>query len=221
MCRQCHCYGILPWLIFFSLGLMRALLFSAILLLCSTRAFARSSELQGGESPDGRFTVLVSESPYKRISYTIVGLPSHAVLERLLSTYQPFADESPHWSWHEAAGTEVRWSPDSHYVAIDEDTYFHAGQVLLAEMRKGVVRSVPLPERAIIAGTHQKWDRYRIRIQEGWLSERDLSLHLGGYAVRDYLPDGRHVSFNRSFEVRLQMHGGRARLISCHEVTKT
>jgi hypothetical protein len=205
----------------FSLGLVRALLFSAMLLLCNTRAFARSSELQGAESPDGRFTVLVSESPHKRISYAIVALPSHTVLERFLSTYQPSADESPNWSWHEAAGAEVRWSPDSHYVAIDEDTYFHAGQMLLAEIRKGMVRSIPLPERVIIRGTHQKWDRYRIRIQEGWVSRRDLSLYLGGYAVRDYLPDGRHVSFNRSFEVRLQMHAGRATLISCHEVSKT
>jgi hypothetical protein len=199
---------------------MRALVLTAILLFCSTLAYARSSELQGGQSPDGRLTVLVSESPRSRISYQIVSLRSHSVLKRFPSTYQPFADESTGWSWHEAAGAEVRWSPDGHYVAIDEDTYHHAGEVLLAEVRGRTVRSIPLPERAIIAGTHQKWDRYRIRVQEGWVSGRDLSLHLGGYAVQDYLPDGRHTFVNRSFEVQLRVHRGRVTLTGCHEITK-
>ena len=176
--------------------------------------------LKGGQSPDGQFTVLVSESPHQRISYEIVALPSHSVLKRFRSTYQSFPDELQDWSWHEAAGAEVRWSLDGHYVAIDEDTYYHAGQVLLAEVTGRIVRSISLPKRAIIAGTQRKWDRYRIRFLDGWVSERDLSLHLGGYAVQDYLPDGRHTFVNRSFEVQLRVHRGRATLTTCHEITK-
>ena len=164
--------------------------------------------------------MLVSETSRKRISYEIVALPSSSVLKKFPSTYQPFADESPDWSWHEAARAEVCWKADGHYLAIDEDTYHHAGQVLLAEVRGRRVHSIPLPERAIVAATHQKWDRYRIRIREGWVWKRELSLDLAGYAVQTYLPDGIHTFVNRSFEVQLRVRKGRATLIDCHEITK-
>jgi hypothetical protein len=198
----------------------RALLLTAILLFCDTAAYARTTELRGGKSPDGRLTVLVSENSRKRINYEIVALPSHSVLRKFPSTYQPFADESPDWSWHEATGAEVCWKADGHYLAIDEDTYHHAGHVLLAEIKGRSVRSIPLPERAIIAATGQKWDRYRIRIQEGWVWRRELSLHLAGYAVQTYLPDGRHTFVNRSFEVQLRVRKGHAMVIDCREITK-
>ena len=191
-----------------------------MLVLLAIAASTRTPGLSDVVSRDGRYRVVVAESPRHRITFDIVTQPGGSILHRVVSNYQPYPDTET-LARHEPANVEVYWSPESNYVAIDEAAYHHGGEVFLAEMRRGKTREVGLPREAIVAATGRQWDRYRIRVEEGWVSEEELSLTLGGDAVQSYLPDGRHTLLNRTFEVRLWIHEGRATLTSCRETTKS
>lgn len=191
----------------------------AMLLASCSVAAARHETLQDGISPNGRFHIVASQNAHKRISYD-VELRASAVLHRFISTYQPEPDEAPDWAWDEAISAEVYWSPDSRYVAIDEPPYNHGGTVFLAAVRGDAVQTIAVPGAAMVAATHAHWDRYRTRVHAGWTSPHDLSLVLGGYAITEFLPDGRHVSYDRTFEICLHIAHGRAEVTSAHDITR-
>lgn len=187
-----------------------------LLVTFASSAQARTQELQGGVSRDGSRAVVLHEDPRHRITYEIVTWPNGSVLHRVLSNYQ-LEGRIEEWARHEAADAEVYWSPRSDYVAIDEAPYHHGGEVFLVDVEK--MRDIHLPREGIIAATHCRWERYRIRVQHGWHSDRELSLTLGGYAVRETLSDGRRVSLNRTFDVQLRIERDRAIVLSCRETT--
>lgn len=188
----------------------------ALLVRLACSAAARTQDVQRGESRDGRYAVVLSENSRHRITYDVVMRTGGSVLHRVVSNYQP-AREVEEWARHEAASAEVYWSPTSKYVAIDEAPYHHGGEVFLAKIDGEKVRDIRLPREAIVAATHCQWDRYRIRVKQGWLSDRELSLTLGGYAVREFLSGGRRISFDRTFDIRLRLERGGAVLTSCRE----
>ena len=113
----------------------------------------------------------------------------------------------------------VYWSGNSRYVAIDEEVYRYGGTVLLAEINRGVVRPILLPEKLILARTHPRWDRNRIKVQKGWVSAHDLSLAVAGTVITGESPDGRRTYSHRTFEVLLHVQGGRATLTRCRDIT--
>ena len=191
---------------------MRALLAIALCALLACVAGARTEDLDHAVSPNGRYTVkAVQKGNPSRISYDIVSTRSGALLHRLPSSYQP-DDEADDWSWRHAMEAEVSWSPDSRYVAIDEQVHRYIGEVLLAEVRD-VSRSIPVPADSLIKRTKRDWDRSRIRIADGWSSPRDLSLRVAGKVVESVLDDGRETYKHVSFRFVLRLNRGKAVIV--------
>ena len=195
---------------------MRALLTIAFCFLLGCVAAARTQELRDAASPNGRYPVRAVESGFpSRISYDIVSVPRGALLHRFPSSYQP--DEgSGDWSWEHTTDAEISWSADSRYVAIDEQVHRYIGEVLLAEVG-AVTRSIRTPAKTLIARTKLDWDRYRIRIRDGWLSQSDLSLGLAGKVVTSILDDGRRTYKHIQFHFVLRLSRGKATITRLDE----
>jgi hypothetical protein len=178
-------------------------------LLSCVLAGGRTHELREARSPDGRYRINVVEhgSP-GRISCDIVSLRTGALLHRFPSSYQP-DDLAENWAWEHAVDAEVSWSNDSRYVVIDEQVHRYIGRVLLAEVGN-VTRTIPIPEKTLITRTQREWDRYRIRVREGWLSPREISLGLAGRIITGVLEDGRRTHKHVQFHFVLRIQGTKA-----------
>jgi hypothetical protein len=197
---------------------MRASVCIAILFVGCITLHARTKPLHDGLSPNGRFCVVVSESARKRITYDIISVRTGAILHRFTGSFQPVKDEPPDWSWNQTDAV-VYWSADSRHVAIDEEVYRYGGTVLLAEISRSGVRSIVLPEKLILAQTHPRWDRHRVKVQNGWVSAHELSLVVAGTVITGELPDGRRAYTHRTFEASLHVQRGRATLMRSRDTT--
>ena len=166
-------------------------------------------DLRDAASPNGRYRVRAVESGTpSRITYDIVSARTGAVLHRFLSSYQPESG-SGDWAWEHTTEAEVSWSPDSHYVAIDEQVHRYIGEVLLAEVGD-VTRAINLPEKLLIARTRLDWDRYRIRLRDGWTSPRELSLGVAGKVITGTLGGDRRTYKHVEFHFVLRIRRGEA-----------
>jgi hypothetical protein len=191
---------------------MRALLVTAICVLFAAAGFARTQELRQAVSPDGRYTVKAVESGTPlRISYDIVSVRTGARLHRFSSSYQPEKGAGD-WDWEHTIDAEVSWSPDSRYVALDEQVHRNMGEVLLAEVGENT-RGIPMPEKAVIKRTQLDWDRYRIRLRDGWRAPQDLSLSIAGQVSTGVRADGRTALRRLQVNFILRFSGGRARIV--------
>ena len=189
---------------------MHIILIITLLIASALSAHARTETLENSPSPNHRYGVQVVEKGTRAlIAYDIVRKKGGALLHRFESSYQFEEGELQDRSWNHSTEAEIAWSPDSHYVSIDEQVHRYIGEVLLAEITRQGARSIKLPESAIVAATKRHWDRYRIRSQRGWISADEVSLVLAGKEAES--------SKYWYFEVVLRIRAGRAFVISCRE----
>jgi hypothetical protein len=203
------------------LGLVRSVLFASILFLLANFAYAndRAAKLVNGLSPNRRLQVRVEQAADK-ISYELVRIQDGEVLHRMLSSYQPEEGDASDWAWSEAADAEIHWSPDCHYVLIDEQVHHYIGHVLILSVFDGDAKEVELPERQMLACTGINWDRYRIRVNTDVSSSHVVALWLAGTAPSGALPDGRVTYEHHSFEIEIRLKGRKAIITTCREVVE-
>ena len=114
---------------------MRTALLLMLFVFSASLARARTEPLEEGISPNRRYQVQVAQrgaSP--QITYDLIRRGDGALLRRFASSYQPEEGEMPDWSWNHSARATIAWSPNIHYVSIDEEVHHYVGKVLLAEM---------------------------------------------------------------------------------------
>jgi hypothetical protein len=80
---------------------------------------------------------------------------------------------------------DVYWNAESSLVAIDEYPWNRGGgQITILALGNGgaSARKVPIPRKAILARSGQRWDTSRLRIDErtGWATPQRLCLSLAG-----------------------------------------
>lgn len=96
-------------------------------------------------------------------------------------TYQP--DEGAEvWARQNAESATVYWSPDGRLFALDEGNYRFRGDVFIVDLAEPANPQTRKLGRDDIAGLFpQKMERWRIRIEQGWIDDHRLSLTLGLY----------------------------------------
>ena len=171
---------------------MRALLSFAILMTSGCALFGRNQEIERASSPDRRFTVRAVESANPlRICYEIVSAMTGKPVHRIPGSYQPDSGADD-WDWNLSKQAKIFWSSDSRFVVVDEQVYRFAGYVQIVEMGD-LARTIDLPEIPI-PQPGKNWERWRIRVDKGWVSKNELSLVVAGTVPAEKLDDGRQTS---------------------------
>jgi hypothetical protein len=191
---------------------MRAVLPVTFLILLALDAHARTTALQNSVSPDHRYRIQVAETGNgSHIWYQIVRTRDSSIIHSIPSSYQPEEGELEDWSWNHSTDAEVAWSAGGHYVSIDEQVHRFIGEVLIVQITRGSARDIKVPEDAMITATKHLWDRHRIRVMRGWISDDRISLVLAGRERQTYS--------DLYFEIILHIKAGKASIISCRDVT--
>jgi hypothetical protein len=203
---------------------MRAMAFAISAALTLVRAEARTQALRDSISPDERYQLRVSERGGRHhITYDIVRRDTGRVLLEFDSSYQPeesageaaVSESDVRWPWEMSTDAEIHWTPDSRYVAIDEQAHNYIGQVLIVSFAGDQAEQVAVPEKEILARTGLYWERERIRVRTGFSASHVLSLWLAGSVVTSTLPDGQRTYRHRAFAIDLQLKKHKVRVTRC------
>lgn len=203
---------------------MRAIAFAISAALTLLRAEARTQALRASISPDERYQLRVSErGEQHHITYDLVRRDNGRVLLELNSSYQPeesageavVSESDVQWPWEMSTDAEIHWTPDSRYVAIDEQVHNYIGQIFIISLAGDQAEEVVVPEHEILARTGLYWERERIRVRAGFSASHVLSLWLAGSVVTSTLPDGRRTYGHRAFAIDLQLKKHKARITRC------
>jgi hypothetical protein len=151
---------------------------------CFSAEAPRSSRLIGGISPNHHFEVIAVQ---KQITtYRLRDIVRGKVIKVIRGTFQYDAENGTRdWTWHMSKSTDVYWNADSSLVAIDEYPWNRSGQVTIVALGNSRTRAreVPIPEKTILAQSGHRWDTFRLRVNDGWITARRLPLNLGGQTI--------------------------------------
>lgn len=106
------------------------------------------------------------------LAYAISSTAANTPLIEIPSTYQETEEGAL------AHSGEIYWSPNSCFVAMDEENIRFRGNLFIVALAEGNAHRVELPN--FLGQTGDQWERYRIRVHKGWITPDCLSLLLGG-----------------------------------------
>lgn len=167
-------------------ALMRIPLLPVIVLNAS---FAVAAAAPGGmyslgyepDSPNKEYrVVLVTTGKFgvETLTYELVRVSTGEVLWKTPSTYQSDGQDDS-WALQNAEGAEVYWNKDSTRFALDEENHQFMGKVTLGILSaaKSVTTHTFFPTDLKLSRPIERW---RIRVDEGWISPTTLSLEISG-----------------------------------------
>jgi hypothetical protein len=147
-------------------------------------------DLLGGLSPNKEFKVIVEEidSTEKNkttIVYKLLNIKTGITLLSIQSSYQPDVG-APGWGLENAKGAEIHWNNSCTKLAIDEENHRYIGKLfVVAIISANEAKNVSLPEKLKISREDRKWDRYRVRVKSGWITDTDLSISVAGVELTE------------------------------------
>ena len=159
-----------------------------------------------GDSPDGKYSIHVSESDQMGFVYRLIRLDTHQVLLDRPSSYQPVGADDRTFAQETTEDAVVSWSADSRFVAIDESNVRFKGTVLcsfISAENKAEILPVPTADIERISG--ERWYQVRLSVGAGWSEDGVIGLTIAGRACEDKVSGDKLLPDLVGYDVTLKL----------------
>jgi len=156
-------------------------------------------------SPDSKYAIVVDQDEQLGLVYRLQQVQPEQMLLQIKSSYQPNSP-TDNSARNDTEAAQVKWSIDSKSVAIDEYNLRFKGEVFAARIIAGdKAERLIIPVSEVVKTSGERWVRYRLFCDTGWLPDGNLGLSIIGNAFVDKVSGTEQTEGEIGYDVTLKL----------------